>query len=182
LGNQAGGKFIRWLMTEGAKSVMEGAVDDVRKIARRDPGITFDTLVGNIATNFVKGVPLGALDKILEPILKGKVLPVDKKALERIKGQAAGELAFKIKGTVHLKTLEKDIEALAKKKLEPILGKLIGKVAEKYVVDALMEQAGALVPQKVLDSVTKKICTPALEKAAAAELAEVARKNLKVAA
>ncbi len=84
-----------YLITEGGKGALEGAVKDAGQAAKKDPKMNGDKFVENLVVNFAKGVALGKIGSVIGKFGSGKI---PKKIDDKIWIQALKSLSKSSKG------------------------------------------------------------------------------------
>ncbi len=151
LSKNAIAKVAAFLLKEGAKQALEDAVKDVGAMLKGDPKMTMEVFVENIATNFLKGMALGSVGKVVDKFAEG--------AIEKL---AASDMA-KIE-EVALKETLNQLDPEVKKEFYDQVQERTKELAEKYVGD-MIKKNGELFVEKVLPDYSGPFDPKAIDKA-----------------
>ncbi|WP_039163901.1 peptidoglycan-binding domain-containing protein [Leisingera sp. ANG-M1] len=171
-------KAVMFLITEGGKKALEGAVKDVAKAFKGDKKMTMDKFFDNVANNFLAGIALGPLGKVIEGFAKKAADHLSPKDKQRIWDLALKELSKQSKGqTFHISQIDKRTRELMEKAINDQLAKQLDNVLE--VVYSSWK--GPMSPQAFQKKVSELISMGKPAQAAAAAAAKAGKKTLKAA-
>jgi len=165
-------KFAGYLLKEGSKDVLAGALKDVAKAVKGDSKMTMNKFVDNLAKNFIQGMTLGPLSKVLAGYANGK-LP--QKAGGAIWDQAAKELSKteKTRFTVDM------IDEKTKKNAEALIAKVIKKQFSFAADEAIKYLSGPVSPKTLETKIEEQLFSPQMQKEYAGIVVRETKKALK---
>lgn len=172
-------KATVYLVTEGGKKSLEGAVKDTAEAIKGDSKVTMDKFMGNLANNFISGAALGPMGKVIEKFAKNasrSLAPADKKrvwdlVLKELSKQAKGE-------TIHIDSINNRAQALIEKTINDQIAKQLDNVLD-VVYD---NWKGPMSPEALQKKVSETLTSGGRDKKIAAEAAKAAKKAVKEAA
>ncbi|MEM7439257.1 MAG: peptidoglycan-binding domain-containing protein [Pseudomonadota bacterium] len=168
-------KATMFLITEGGKKTMEGAVKDTAAAIKGDPKMTMDKFMGNLANNFIAGAALGPLGKVIEKFAKNASTSLSPKDRGRIMDLVLKEMTRGSKGgTVYVdfKKLDSKTQALVEKTINDQVAKQLDNVL-KVVYD---QWKGPMSPQAFQKKVSEALATGPAAQKMAVEAAKKANK------
>ena len=166
-------KATLFLMLEGGKKTMEGAVKDTAKAVKGDPKLTMDKFVGNLANNFVSGIALGPIAKVIEKFsirASDHLSPQDKK---RIWDLVLKELSRQSKGkTFHIGMVDKRTKGLVEKVINDQVSKQLDNV-----LDVIFDTwKGPMSPQALQKKISEMVVSSGGDRKIALQAAKAAKK------
>lgn len=179
--SKAGAKRISiYLITEGSKGALAGAIKETAKVANQRQKFSLENFVKDLATNFMKGAALGPLGKVIEKAVSGKIITGQ---LERaLKENTVREVGKQLKGTVHIKKFADDVDARTQKLLEGLWASEAKKLTPMIVEEIFSSWKGAMSPQQLETEITKKMMTPKIQQQLMAKSTKVLADSLKAKA
>ena len=166
-------RFAAFMMMEGAKNSTENAIKDAAAAAKGDKKMTLEKFVGNVAINFVKGLTLGPLGKVIGNYSSG-ILP--KKFQSKIWDQALKAVSKSAKGgTVHISAIDNKTIELAEK----LVGDMVKASVDKAVSDAVKSATGPMDAKKLDKKLQEQLFSQKQMKIYAAQVAKEVEKFLK---
>lgn len=165
-------QFATYLLTEGAKNTLSGALKDAAKALKGDSKMTMSKFIDNLALNFVKGLTLGPMSKVLGNYVSGKLPP---KAGGAIWDQAAKQLTKTSKTTFTVDM----IDDKAKDNASKLIGAMLEKSLDMAVTEALKTSKGPLNAKKMEQKIETQLFSPKMMKIYTAIVVKEAQKSLK---
>ncbi len=172
-------KATLYLMTEGAKKTLEGVLADIGKAAKGDKKMTIDKFLDNLAVNFIKGVGMGPVGKVIEKFAKNAAGALSEKDKKRIWDVVLKEVAKQAKGeTISVDMIDQRTRALVDK----IVNDQIAKNLDNVIAAVYDNWKGPMSPAALEKKLVEEFLSPARLKAIAALSAKPVKKNLKTPA
>ncbi|MEM9961063.1 MAG: peptidoglycan-binding protein [Pseudomonadota bacterium] len=122
-------KAALFLLTEGAKKTLEGALADLAKAAKGKKSITIDQFLDNLVVNFLKGLGMGPVGKVIEKFAKDAAKHLSAKDKQKIWDVVLGELSKQAKDkTIHISDIDTRARALVDKIISDQIAKQLDNV------------------------------------------------------
>lgn len=141
-------KVAAFLLKEGGKQALEDAVKDVGAMLKGDPKMTMEVFVENLASNFLKGVALGSVGKVIDKYAEGAIEKLASSDMAKIEELALKETLNQLDPAVKKEfydQVQERTEELAKK----YVGDMIKKNGEKAVEYILPSYSGPFDPKAI---------------------------------
>lgn len=174
LSKQTAKKAAVYMMTEGAKGALTGAVNDTAKRMKGDKKMTLDSFAENLAVNFVKGAAFAPVGKVISGFASKAAERLDSKDKDKIASLVATELKKQAKkGSA---AVTKDvIDTRAKKLIDGVINAESKKVLDRLLEEIWEKEKGPLTPPMLEKKLREYLMRPQWLKV----VAQTAAKELK---
>lgn len=180
-------KAAMFLMTEGGKKVMEGAVKDAASAIKDDPAkkkMTMDDFLGNVANNFISGMALAPLGKVIEGFAKKGAQHLSDKDKKRIfdlaMAEAVKQAGNKGSGTKYVDFAK--LDARSKALMEKAINDQIAKQLDNVLNVVYDNWKGPVSPAAFQKKVSEVFASPAVAKKVATDAAKATKGKVAVPA
>ncbi|MAC78120.1 MAG: hypothetical protein CML66_08660 [Rhodobacteraceae bacterium] len=171
-------KAALYMMTEGAKGAMTGAVNDAAKRVKGDRKITVDTFAENVAVNFVKGAAFAPFGKVISGFAGKAADRLDAKDKKKITTLVLVELTKQAKGAGKGVAVA-DIDARAKGLIDGVINAEAKKVLDRMLEEVWDKEKGPLTPPMLEKKMRDYLMRPQWAKGIAQTAAkEITKKGL----
>lgn len=126
---------IKYVLTEGGKKFVDGAISDAAKAIKGDPKMTIDQFIANCVKNIATGVALGPLNKFIDDSKNLKDISFGADTKKKL--QVAVEKEILKKGEVMLDVFRKNADKMVEKYAADVLKKLAGKTVGDLISKAI---------------------------------------------
>ncbi len=136
--------IVKYVMTEGGKKVLEGAVADAAKALKGDPKMTLEEFGNNVVKNFGTGVALGPLNKWIDEKQGMRYFTFDGDARTKLRRSVEKEILKKADGEIHIETFYKEADKLIDKYAADVAKKALSKFIGPAIGEAIMKTLNVL--------------------------------------
>jgi ribosomal protein S7 len=170
---------VKWVLSEGGKKVLEGAVGDAAKALKGDPKMTVDQFIANVIKNFGTGVALGPLNKWIEGQKDLKNLTFDNDTKKKLQASVEKEILKKLDDKIMVDTFRKEADKMIEKYAADVVKKTVGKTVGELVSKAIVQVVDVEDIRKLHKAFNELLFTPQTVNQCAAPLADEIVKDLK---
>jgi len=168
---------VKYVMSEGGKKALEGAVGDAAKALKGDSKMTKEQFVANVIKNFGTGVALGPLNKWIDEKSSLKNVVFDGETKKKV--QSAVEKELLKDGTMFVDAFRADSDKLLAKYGADVIKKAVGKTVGEAIGAAIQKVVDVEDIKALEKAFMDKFMTPQVANQCAAPLADEIRKDLK---
>lgn len=170
---------VKYLISEGGKKALEGAIGDAAKAVKGDPKMTIEAFATNVAKNFAVGAILGPFLKWVTDKQAMKGNPFDGATTKKLREAVEKQVIKEAGGTISVDTLKKEGDKLIEKYMADVVKKSLGKTITD-VIPAVISKVKDLLNERELEKEFQaQIATPQLLNECRDYLVEEIKKDLK---
>lgn len=168
---------VKYVMSEGGKKALEGAVSDAAKALKGDPKMTREAFADNVIKNFGTGVALGPFNKWIDDKSNLKDLTFDGDMKKKV--QAAVEKELLKAGEMFVTAFRKESDKLVAKYAAEVIKKAVGKTVGEKIGEAIRKVANVENIGALDKAFREMLMTPQVANDCAQPLADEIRRDLK---
>lgn len=136
--------IVKYVMSEGGKKVLEGAVADAAKALKGDPKMSWETFGDNVVKNFGTGVALGPLTKWIDEKQGMRYFTFDGDARKKLRSSVEKEILKKANGEIHIEAFYKEADKMIDKYAAEVAKKALGKSIGPTIGEAILKTVKVL--------------------------------------